>query len=226
MFRLAISQRVVENESYVERRDALSQEWPAYLAEVLPEVALLPVPNYPKGVVAWAHGLGVQGLILSGGNDWGEAPERDETERLIVEYCRTKGLPVLGVCRGLQVLSVVLGGRLETDISSHTEVKHTASEHSVRLTGDSYVELSGGLDLRVNSFHNQGILAGEMAPNCAVFATAPDDIVEGFHHRKERILAIEWHPERSSPSADFDRILLQSFFRDGDFCFMTWEHNS
>lgn len=214
-FRLAITQRVVENQAYAERRDALSQDWPAYLSAALPGAVILPLPNRPEGVEGFVEELDISGAILTGGNDWGAAPERDQTESRLVSECRARALPVLGVCRGLQALNFLLGGTIETDLESRTKTKHIASNHLVTLCGAQFLQMAGADKLEVNSYHDQGVTHDGLAGDCTAFALADDAVVEGFHHLREPILAVQWHPERPGPAAAFDQALITRLFADG-----------
>lgn len=213
--RLAITQRVVENQAYAERRDALSQDWLAYLSAALPGAVILPLPNRPQGVEGFVEELDISGAILTGGNDWGEAPERDQTESRLVSECRARALPVLGVCRGLQALNFLLGGTIETDLESRTKTKHIASNHLVTLCGAQFLQMAGADKLEVNSYHDQGVTHDGLAGDCTAFALADDAVVEGFHHLREPILAVQWHPERPGPAAAFDQALITRLFADG-----------
>jgi len=215
--RLAITQRVVENESYPERRDCLSQEWPEFVSNAIPTSILLPVPNQLEGAAAWAEEANIDGLILSGGNDWGDAPERDRTEAALFAYCRAAGLPILGTCRGIQAVNLLLGGSIEGDLQQHTAIRHVARCHRIHLHLGVFEALAGGDELTVNSYHNQGIVAEGVAESCFVFATADDDIVEGICHRNEPVLALQWHPERTGSVLAFDTAVIERLFAEGAF---------
>ena len=213
--RIAITQRVVTAGGHGERRDALSQDWARYLALALPGVALLPVPNYPEGLDSFLGQHVIEGAVFSNGNDWGEAPERDETERRLLVWCRTRRVPVLGVCRGLQALNLLLGGRIEPIVEARTGERHAAVDHEVSVSGDAFVGLAGAPRITVNSYHRQGVLGDGLAPDCAAFAASGAGLIEGFHHRAEPLLAVQWHPERNNPAAAFDAALLGGLFLEG-----------
>ena len=215
--RILVTQRVVENESYKERRDALSQEWSGFIENLFPNAAIIPVPNTLADVRAWADIIGADALVLTGGNDWGTAPERDATETSLVALFSDCGLPIFAVCRGLQALNAIHGGQLTTDLTDVTSVPHIARNHEVSVTGSVFQELAGGPTITVNSFHGQGVLASEVDDRFRPFATAPDEVVEGIYHCSAPVLAIQWHPERESPSSAFDSELMVRLFRDGAF---------
>lgn len=159
----------------------------------------------------------VDALILSGGGDinplyLGEEPirelssinpARDNQELLLVRLAANRQIPILGICRGIQVMTAALGGKLYQDIykeagatlkhSQDTE-RHTAT-HSVRIASSSKLsKIFGATNLYVNSFHHQAVR--EAAPGFAVTAVSPDGLIEAVEsiHGKS-ILGVQWHPE-------------------------------
>ena len=215
--RLAASQRVIVNETYPDRRDALSQDWPAYFSRLLPEAVVMPIPNQPERVATWFDIAAPDAVILTNGNDWGEAQERDHTERNLLAIARERRLPVLGLCRGLQALNVLLGGTLEPDLRVRTGIDHVASRHSVRLVVPVFSQLAGSELITVNSYHHQGVTIDGLAHGCRPFALSGEIAVEGFHHSEEPILAVQWHPERPGSTQDFDTALISTFLRKDMF---------
>lgn len=159
------------------------------------------------------------GLLLSGGWDidpqwYGEEQSplvqkvdraRDRMEFSVLRAALRSGMPILAICRGLQILNVALGGTLYQDIPSQVEnaISHrpeedeppTASIHNVQLVPGSHLAaLLGGPTVRVNSFHHQA--ARELGEELAVTARAPDGLVEGLAHRSHPFcIAVQWHPE-------------------------------
>lgn len=194
---IAVSQRVDIVPRRGERRDALDQSWPRLLAAS--GFLAMPMPNHPETAAAMFGGAGVAGLLLTGGNDLarygGDAPERDETERGLLRLARERGLPVLGVCRGMQVIQDSFGVTLEK-LSGHVAIRH-------RVKGEAF-------DAEVNSFHGFG--SRETVPDLEVLARAPDGIVEFLRHRREPILGQMWHPEREAPYRDDDIARIRRHF--------------
>lgn len=194
--RIALTQRVERVEAIGERRDSLSQEW-AMLAEscgFLP----LPLPNRPAVVRLLLEALDIDGIILTGGNDLisygGDAPERDETERLLIQYAIEKEIPLLGVCRGMQMLLDCFGTPLEK-VKGHIRVEHPLDN------GD-----------RVNSFHGWGALA--CCPPLEAIARSEDGVLEAVRHREYPwIQGIMWHPERYAPPRARDIEFIREVFR-------------
>lgn len=214
---IAISQRVQENPSYPDRRDALSHDWARVFAARFPEAVLVPVPNCLPDVGAWLDAVKPHGIILSNGNDWGDAPERDATETALYDHAIRADMPLLGVCRGLQVIHTLTGGDIETSVRDVTGTSHTAVCHDVTISAEPFRKIADGDVLTVNSYHNQGVLlSGGVAPEFEVFATS-DDCVEGFAHRSKPVLAVQWHPERDGGSPAFDFTIIRKLFTEGAF---------
>lgn len=182
--RVVITQRVDRVEGRHEKRDALDQAWATTLPQVLRrEVTMLPLANIPEKATVTLDVLKPECLVLSGGNDRGQAPERDATETAVLHYATHHQLPVLGVCRGMQSMQHYLGGAL---------VKvdgHVATEHAVRGVD--------GSELMVNSYHHFGITA--LAAGLKAIYTHADGSIEAAAHNTLPWLAVMWHPERAMP---------------------------
>lgn len=158
-------------------------------------------------------------LVLTGGHDvdpglYGEPAsvhlgpldrQRDEFEIALFEAARTERLPILGICRGLQVINVAMGGTLWQDLPSEhpSEVLHEKSGterdarlHSVALNPTSMLAVVLGTDaLEINSFHHQAIR--DLGRGLSVSARAEDGIIEGVEEigTDNWLLAVQWHPE-------------------------------
>ena len=194
MIPVAVTQRVAIDPAHGERRDALDQRWWPFLAAcgVLP----VPMPNEPELAVALAERVGAAGLLLTGGNDIGTAPERDDTERRLVDWAEARGLPVLGVCRGMQMLLTLAGVPLEPVAG------HVATRHTIRL-GEERRE--------VNSYH--GFAARTVGGDLDAWGVADDGVVEAVRHRSRPTQGILWHPEREAPFHAGDIELVGTLFR-------------
>ncbi len=159
----------------------------------------------------------LDGLVLSGGNAvdprrYGQVneglcrtviPERDALEFEAFQFCRERGLPILGVCRGIQFLNVSCGGSMLQDLPvttvEHEAVGETSRFHPVELIpGTRLAELAGPRrSLRVNSRHHQGLRPEHLAPGLRASALAADGVVEGVEGGGDSFLVgIQFHPER------------------------------
>lgn len=149
-------------------------------------------------------------LILSGGDDIDPSfynqqnlpncksvvqRERDIFEfELLSEFCRLNK-PVLGICRGLQLINVAFGGSLWQNLSVQKSVFHNNKRcHQVSSSENSICRSLFGESFSVNSFHNQGIdVLGEDLKIEAV--SCSDGIIEAIRHKNKPIFAVQWHPE-------------------------------
>jgi len=212
--------------------DFLRQNYVIYLESL----GLLPVPtpNMLSDLHAWLDALGIEGVVLSGGGDIGPDAygqpnngaievhrERDRTEWGLLDWAIAHRRPVLGICRGIQVLNVYFGGQLIQDLPSHNDrfIAHDGSEsHAVRLTDPRVAALLGTDTMDVNTYHHQGITPDVLAPALEPFAICrPDGLIEGVFHRELPILGVQWHPERPTPSRELDLRLFRHFFHRGAF---------
>lgn len=210
--RIAITQRVVENQSYYELRDALSHDWIIYLERILSEAVVIPVPNGLKQVEKWCDDLAIDGVLLSNGNDIGEQPCRDTLECALVNYSIKKNIPVLGVCRGFQLINHFFNGELKTQLNCHTTQPHVAKTHKINVIDEAFRQFWQTSTITVNSYHNQGVLLAGLAKELKCFALASDDVVEGLYHPQHRIVAVQWHPERENSNSMTDKQLIRQLF--------------
>lgn len=175
---VAISQRVDAYPDRNERRDALDQR----LCQWLVAAGYLPVP-VPNGLgldrlQIWLSTVEPASIILSGGNDIGEAVERDNTEHQLLIHAQECSMPVLGICRGMQMMAVWAGGVLKP-VKGHSRTRH---------------EVCGELVGEVNSFHNYSLAA--CPAGFSVTARAEDGCIEAIRHESLAWEGWMWHPER------------------------------
>jgi putative glutamine amidotransferase len=175
--------------------------------------------------------------VLTGGEDvdparYGEkrhekvlsvSAARDATEIALINGARERGMPVLAICRGIQILNVTLGGSLVQDIASQCETNIEHDEASARNSrtheisvepGSLIAKAMGAEHLTVNSFHHQSVK--RVGDGMRVTALAPDGIVEGLESTDNDwwVLAVQWHPEEMTESVEpWDRGLFRAFAR-------------
>lgn len=190
--RIAITMRIVDAEGYDEPRDALAQDWTGFMAEVFPGDNWMPFPNVGADAAELASAWDIDAIILSGGNDLGERPLRDATEKTLLTWALANDKPVFGVCRGLQVIQDFFGGNLAPCEG------HVGTRHSVRVAGS-------GMD--VNSFHNWCI--PEAAPGLEVLAKDRQGHIEALVHESKPVAGVMWHPEREAICTETDTTLMR-----------------
>ncbi|MCP4298748.1 MAG: peptidase C26 [Proteobacteria bacterium] len=209
MKRVGITQRVEIVQSYSERRDCLDQKW-AELVLML-DLIPIPLPNIaPAQIPDLLDALKLDALLLSGGNSISyldqeacdSAPERDDFEDYLIKYAIKQDLPIIGVCRGMQMINYSLGGSLVA-IDGHIAVKHEIS----------ILNKKSELPDHVNSYHNWGIPKTGLAGGLRPLATDGDGNIEAFEHEEKNILGIMWHPERETPFSNLDLKLMKSRFK-------------
>jgi putative glutamine amidotransferase len=191
---------------------------------------LLTPPIGPDGAAMALEPL--DGLVLTGGHDvdpqWYDAQpspalgpvdsRRDAFELALFHAARLRGLPILGICRGLQLVNVAMGGTLYQDLPSEQPgaiqhdppVARDARTHAISLSEGSRLQcaLDTGV-LETNSFHHQAIR--DLAPGLIVTARAEDGVIEGVEGQEEEagwLLAVQWHPEEfhHTPGAPDQRL--------------------
>lgn len=186
---------------------------PRRYAEALRLAGGLPMllPNLPELAADYASQL--DAVVLTGGVDahprhCGQAPRRglgevdevrDAFELALYRAARALGKPVLGICRGMQMINVLEGGTLHQHLpdvpgvwADHAQAaRPPVLGHEVSLRPGSLLERAHGGVALVNSYHHQGVDA--VAPGLTVTATAPDGVIEGIEG--DGLLGVQWHPE-------------------------------
>lgn len=211
--RIAISQRVNYIAAYAERRDCLDQQWAALLERLghLP----VPIPNGLNDPTAWATNLQIEAFLLTGGNDLEpagdsstSAPERNRCERLILEHASAHRLPVLGVCRGSQMINSFLGGSI-VPVPGHVASRHQLT----RTTEPARLLKSLPSQTEVNSFHNFGVDARGLAASLIPLMVDRQGFVEAAEHRNLPWAQIMWHPEREAWPSALDISIFNDIFK-------------
>jgi putative glutamine amidotransferase len=201
--KIAISQRVIENDKYPERRDALAQDWHLFCEKYLGGSILIPVPNSNNSIDRWFDAIMPEALILSGGNDLGENEDRDNVEKHLLHRAILSGIPILGVCRGMHLINWFLGGGCPIKLNAGDAVRHAGSIHRIIIL-KNYDQLFKDCE-EVNSYHNMAIAPDRLAADVQIAATSEDGFVEAFTMKDKRIISVQWHPERNLDESDFTR---------------------
>lgn len=140
-------------------------------------------------------------LLLTGGADVGQNIKRDNEEISWYRQARNNDIPVLGICRGLQIVNVIEGGTLIEDIKDKPEIRHTTdpeaiAKDGIRLDSSYHGVKYGNETFEVNSRHHQGI-SRIAKPLKSVATSIPDGLIEAAVHENGKTLLVQWHPERA-----------------------------
>lgn len=201
---VAVSQRVIFDSKYKEMRDALDQNICLFLIEAgyLP----IPVPNIMTHnnscknnnktfLDDWLLSIKPDAIVLSGGNNLDEYFKRDLTEKHLLKYAKEKKISLLGICRGMQMMNVWLGGTLQK-VDNHVAKSH---------------EIKGIINRTVNSFHNYSIL--KCPSEFIVLARSLDNQIEAIKHISIPWEGWMWHPERDKKFNNYDLKRIKKLFR-------------
>ena len=197
------------------------------------------LPLIPEKTYAQELVRGLDAILISGSNSdvdphrYGEEPHpkigsivtrRDETDLFLLDEVFRVRKPLLGICFGVQILNVYLGGTLWQDVESQVTkpVKHEQTgmedyrSHTIRVKPKSLLhELVGQTETRVNSFHHQAI--HKVAPRLVAVAESSDGIVEAVELRKPQpghfVLGVQWHPEIGWENDALSQRIFERFVR-------------
>ena len=191
-------------------------------------------------VASYLVDQGSDGLVISGGGDvdpalYGGDPEdsvlrgvnqdRDASERRALDTALERGMPVLAICRGFQLVNVALGGTLHADLARdvpgsapHHESHEALARplHTVDVQPGSLLATWIGStgSIPVNSEHHQGIR--DLAPSLTAVATTPDGLVEAAESAERKVVGVQWHPEVLWPHEPRSASLLRGFVSECD----------
>jgi len=197
-------------------------------------IALIPQAEYINEALA-----DLDGILLPGSNTdvdpffYGEEPhpnlgtvipEKDQTDRLVLEEAERLNLPFLGICFGMQALNVWRGGSLIQDIRALVDncLKHDQgtpydrNSHSIELeSGSILAEMNKSEpETRVNTSHHQAI--ARLGANLRTTAWAPDGVIEGVEDTREGrfVVGVQWHPEMTFGHDAFSRKIFERFVEE------------
>ncbi len=168
-----------------------------------PNAKFIFIPNIGENVIDYVKEWNIDVLILSGGDDLGKTLDRDNTEYALLEYALKVEMPIISVCRGLQLIHTYFGGEIENGEEEFV-LKHRAVNHNV-ITDTGIVN--------VNSYHSNRIDENTVHKDFEIFARCEmDNSIEGFRNRS--ILGLMWHPERNNVNSEYNKLLIENFLNN------------
>lgn len=192
------TQRVEVVEPYNERRDCADQR----ISKLIRSCGYIPIAisNDASLVTPIVESINPSGIMLTGGNSLvkygGNAPERDDTDRALIELAVSRRIPLYGFCRGMQSILDYYENVL-TNVTGHV-----ALMHKVVGEDEEYI---------VNSYHNQGCKELK-TDELIVLLRAEDGVIEKVKHKTLPIVATMWHPERNEEYDENDIEMIRELF--------------
>ncbi|TLD83016.1 gamma-glutamyl-gamma-aminobutyrate hydrolase family protein [Helicobacter trogontum] len=223
---IAISQRLYSMQEYNEVRESLALDWGQFFTEYLHDFLMLPL-SYKQDITPYLPYIA--GIILSGGNDLSIFNdthlnrERDVFETNIIELCIRYSIPLLGICRGAQMIAHYFDSQI-TPCINHVglhEVEQNLSPIHSEVSVESRTQTLEGLEatqrFRTNSFHNYAITQlGKELEILAICNNSNDLSIEAFKHKFHNIIGIMWHIEREMgmPNSDIFQYWKNTLCKD------------
>lgn len=196
---MAITQCVFDN-AHQERHDSVAQCWSSIAVALGYMPIHLPMLD-AKYASELLNKLSPGALVLTGGNSIHDIPARDQFESALLKAAVNMHIPVLGVCRGMQLINMFYGGVI-SPIDAHV-----GERHLITFT-DNLMQKR-----EVNSYHEFGILEKNLGQGIKALALASDGTVEALQHQVDRVTGMMWHPEREAMFSDEDKYFMLDALR-------------
>ncbi|MBI1968636.1 gamma-glutamyl-gamma-aminobutyrate hydrolase family protein [Candidatus Woesearchaeota archaeon] len=218
---IAISLSVGDNQQK-RVQDILEHNYVRYFEKF--GATILLIPNSTDSIATYFSQFPINAIILSGGGNISISPstaqkpekpvhpKREALERKLIEIAAERNIPILGICRGMQLINIHFGGRLVPS-------RHPIGEHQIEIIARKE-EL--GEKARVNSFHDWAVIKETQAVELKPFAFAEDGGIEGLYHPHLPIGGVQWHPERMSFDDALNKILVTALLKRELF----WGHEN
>jgi gamma-glutamyl-gamma-aminobutyrate hydrolase PuuD len=207
--KIAITQRIIENNTYYEIRDCLDTNWIRIFQSLNIIPLIIPtgfnIENY------YNSGIKLDGIILSGGNDLTIfddnklSQQRDKFELEILSYAIKNKIPLMGICRGMQLITSFWKGKFEVNI------EHIAKRHKIITNKESKYFESLSKIKEVNSYHKYCIKS--VSNDFIISAQSEDGLIEAIEHKEFPIFAQMWHSEREEHLNKNELDVFRELFR-------------
>ncbi len=208
MKKVLVTQRVSENSDYPEMRENLDIQWSKFLKST----GAISVPiSVNIDLKYYFNSFDISGIVLTGGNDLFNFSKnlsskiRDKFEKKLIKKALQKNIPIIGVCRGMQLIAQ------HFDMEVCMIKNHVGKNHNIQFTNITKNFSRFPKNLLVNSFHNFGVK--KIKKNFKTIATASDGSIEAFEHKNKSIIGIMWHPERYKVFKTYDQFLFKTFWK-------------
>ena len=210
--KILITQRIGQNK-YGDYFDYLESNYIKFIEQYKLQPILL--PNNIKNITKFYNENNCSLILLTGGDDIKELSTkkynknlfiRDDNEKKLAKFALKRNVPIFCICRGFQIMNVVLGGKVSRNINNNNMRKHKVNLNK------RYPNIADNKTITVNSYHNHGIAINDIAKPLEVLGTTKDGkYVEIYKHKSKPVIGIQWHPERKNFSKKFDNYIFKRF---------------
>ncbi len=208
MKKIAITQRIDISPTYYEVRSGLDIQWAKFFesSNILP--IILP---YKYSFETYFNTLDIEGIIFSGGNDFYHQTQskiskiRDDYEYELLEFAISNKIPIIGICRGMQMIGKYFGVKL------NSIQNHVATKHAIKFNENASCYSLINSQSKVNSYHNSTL--AHLPKGFVEVAVSNDNCIEAIENPERRIYAQMWHPERNTIPEKQDINLIKHYLQ-------------
>jgi gamma-glutamyl-gamma-aminobutyrate hydrolase PuuD len=208
---LGITQRIDEFNDYGEIRDSIDHRLYNFFSQI--GYQSMPLSNMMRAKDILEN-LKINALVLSGGNDVNFQNKnrnqfsliRDKFEKELLSICIKKKIPILGICRGMQLINVYFGGSIK-------KIKNHSNKINKIKFCDKLNFVKKGKNLLVPCYHNWGLEKNDVSKSLDILAESVDGKIECIRHKKYKIYGIMWHPERRSKKNSLEQKIIKNFLQ-------------
>lgn len=200
MKKILITQRYERIGKFKELRDNIDLRY----INMIENINMFPIliPNALIKIDQFLNKIKPDGILLTSGGNPKENNCRKKTEIKLIKYSIKNNLPLLGICRGAQVINIYFKGKV-IPIKNHVRKNHLIKGSITKKQKK----------ISVKCYHDLGIKKKNLGKNLQILASSNDSSIECFKHKKKNIMGIMWHPERYSKLRKFEKKLLKNFYK-------------
>lgn len=210
MKKILITSRLIKKASFDETHFSLDVRWLDFFEKC--NLQPIVVPPRVKVLKEIFKSLEFDGILLTGGGDIAELGgcdyERDDVETYLICKSIRMGLPLIGICRGMQKIQAYFGENNFENITNNISKRQKTLFY---LDSFPFLDVFGVKKKFINSYHHYGVRKNSLK-NFNTLSISDSGVIKAIHHKNMKILGLMWHPERNFPFSNFDIKIFKKYY--------------